>query len=162
MKHLISHWNKNWMLIPLIPLAIVLIIWPQPFVNAIHWVFGIFFLTYAAVNFIRAVFYHREDVSLGDCLVRAILGIIILFLQKNAVTIIGIIWAFLSLEEAGQEVDDFVRLKKINVLNLILVIVSIVLSILLILDPEEHLGLHVRFVGIEIISTIILSRNNPE
>ena len=162
MKRLIVHLEQDWMMIPLILFALILIAVPQPFEEIIHWAFGFGFLAYAVNNFIRRVFFRHEEISPGDCLVKAILGVVILFMQEHAVTIIGIIWAFLSLEAAGHEVDDILRLHHLSVLNVILVIVSIVLSVLLIIHPEEHIELHIRFVGVEIISTVILSLNNRE
>ena len=161
MKSVFTPLKQDWMKIPLVLFAATLIVWPEPFVEGLHWIFGISLLVYAAVNFIRGFFFYRK-VSYGDCLEKAIHGVIALLLQEDAVPIIGIIWAYRSLIEAGREIDDFLESRHFSIVNAVLILVSIVLSVLLIVHPREHIMTHVRYLGVEIISIVVLSLNNRE
>lgn len=160
MLYYVSHLRRNWMQVTFVFASLMLIVYPEPFVDSLHYILGTAFLIFAVVNFMRATVFHVEGISIGDCLVKAILAVIVIFMQYESIAIIGVIWALWSLEEAGREVDDFLHTRHFSILNLLLLIASIVLSILLIMDPFEHILLHIRYVGIEIIATILLSRNN--
>ncbi|MBQ6035690.1 MAG: DUF308 domain-containing protein [Lachnospiraceae bacterium] len=162
MKHFLRKNKYDWFSVACILLGIVLILYPQPFVTWLHWLLGVGFFVYSIVQLLRAVIWRKPGISIGDCLIKAILSIVIILQSDESIAIIGVIWAMQSLDEAAQEIDDFIRTRHFSPLNLISLVVSVVLSILLMIDPFEHIRLHIRFVGVEIITTLILARNNPE
>ena len=160
MHHYFSHLRNNWILAAAFAGAVILIVYPDPFVDSLHWILGGGFLIYAAANVVRRAVFHVQTVRYGDCLVKAILALIVMFMRHESIAIIGVIWALWSLEEAGREIDDAVRTQQFSLFSFFLLLTSIALSILLIMDPFEHITMHVQYVGIEIIAIILLSRNN--
>jgi len=160
MKHTIRKINQDWLRVCGILLGFVLIVYPYPFAKFLHWILGGGFFIYSVIRLIQGVTGKAPSVSIGDSLIKAILSIVIILQQDDATPIIGVIWAMQSLNEAGLEIDDFIRTRKFSLINMIILIVSVILSILLMIDPFEHMTLHIRFVGVEIITTLILSMNN--
>ena len=161
MKPFLRTIKYDWLNVACIILAIILILYPMPFVAWLHWLLGVGFFVYSIVQLFRAVIGKKTGISIGDCLIKAILSIVIILQFESSIAIIGVIWAMQSLDEAAQEIDDFIRTRHFSLINLISLVVSVILSILLMIDPFEHITLHIRFVGVEIITTIILARNNP-
>lgn len=83
-----------------------------------------------------------------------ILGILILTAVNDDFEAICIIWATISIINGGKSlIKSILEVKesKIVIVDLILAITSIVLSIFLIIDPLEHVSIHILLLGVEII-----------
>lgn len=119
-------------------------------------------IVYSVVNIIMEIRFPELRISLGDAVVRGVLGIILLLETEQAIAILGIVWAVLSLNEVAKEINDFYRTKNFRIIGAISIIITIILSALLMLDPFEHFAFHVRILGIEMITETFIRRREDE
>lgn len=76
-----------------------------------------------------------------------ILGIIITILHEKTLEFVCIIWGCISIVEETKEINHFFAEKKKNIFLLIRSVIGLVLGIILILDPLEHVLLHIIILG---------------
>lgn len=119
-------------------------------------------IVYSVVNIIMEIRFPESRISLGDAVVRGVLGIILLLETEQAIAILGIVWAVLSLNDVAKEINDFYRTKNFRIIGAISIIITIILSALLMLDPFEHFAFHVRILGIEMITETFIRRREDE
>lgn len=119
-------------------------------------------IVYSVVNIIMEIRFPESRISLGDAVVRGVLGIILLLETEQAIAILGIVWAVLSLNDVAKEINDFYRTKNFRIIGAISIIITIILSVLLMLDPFEHFAFHVRILGIEMITETFIRRREDE
>lgn len=119
-------------------------------------------IVYFVVNIIMEIRFPESRISLGDAVVRGVLGIILLLETEQAIAILGIVWAVLSLNDVAKEINDFYRTKNFRIIGAISIIITIILSALLMLDPFEHFAFHVRILGIEMITETFIRRREDE
>lgn len=119
-------------------------------------------IVYSVVNIIIEIRFPESRISLGDAVVRGVLGIILLLETEQAIAILGIVWAVLSLNDVAKEINDFYRTKNFRIIGAISIIITIILSALLMLDPFEHFAFHVRILGIEMITETFIRRREDE
>lgn len=119
-------------------------------------------IVYFVVNIIMEICFPESRISLGDAVVRGVLGIILLLETEQAIAILGIVWAVLSLNDVAKEINDFYRTKNFRIIGAISIIITIILSALLMLDPFEHFAFHVRILGIEMITETFIRRREDE
>ena len=119
-------------------------------------------IVYSVVNIIMEIRFPELRISLGDAVVRGVLGIILLLETEQAIAILGIVWAVLSLNDVAKEINDFYRTKNFRIIGAISIIITIILSALLMLDPFEHFAFHVRILGIEMITETFIRRREDE
>lgn len=114
---------------------------------------------------------QKEYMKIGNMkisrnLIALILGIIILLKKDNAIPLITIIWGITELQRGCRGLNKIAynkAHKKSFILELIHSLFQIVIAILLILNPFEHLDEHLRLLGIEmVISSFKLLLTNKD
>lgn len=160
MKKLILGLKDNRQVYAFVVLGLLLIILPNEMGTAAPYVLGVSQVVYGCMNIVLSLKYPESSLSLGDGVICIVAGGVFLFLKGNAIAIIGVIWAMISLYEAARKIDEYRRGKKLHVISVLSVIVSVGLAVLLMADPFEHFYTHVRILGIEIIAYAILKGKN--
>ena len=157
MKNLILGLENNRQVYVFVILGIILIIFPNQVGNIAPYLIGIGLLLYGGVNIVISIKYPDSSVSLGNAVISCVTGVVLLVLKGNSIAIIGVVWAVISLYEAAREIDEYYwREKKVRVIGIVSVIVSIGLAVILITNPFAHFNMHVRILGIEMIAYAIL------
>ncbi len=141
-----------------IPLGIVFILFANRITSYAPYIAGAVLILYAAINVFTAIRYPESGINLGDAVIRGIVGIILLLETKQAIAILGIVWAVISLNDAAKEINDYFRTKKFRIIGAVGIVFTIIISALLMLDPFEHFSFHVRILGIEMIAETLIRR----
>ena len=158
MKKIILNLQKDRVVFLFVIIGAVLIAFPENVAGAIPYIIGIGSLIYAVINIIVSCKYPKSDAKLGDGIIKAVTGTVILFLKSYAISILGVIWAVQSLHEVAEEIDEYRETKTFNIISCISMILSIILAVMLMMDPFEHFDTHVRILGLEIISSAFIRR----
>ena len=79
-------------------------------------------------------------------------------LRYDSISVIGVIWAMQSMHEIAEEIDEIYKTKRVHLISLIGIIMTAVLAVLLMINPFEHITVHVRILGFEIIASIFVRR----
>ena len=74
-------------------------------------------IAYALLNIFMEFRYPESEISLGGAVVRGIMGIILLMEKEQAIAILGIVWAVLSLNDVGEEIDDYRKSRKFRLVG---------------------------------------------
>lgn len=98
------------------------------------------------------------DTDLGDAIIKAVAGGVFLFMRSESISILGVIWAVLSLHEVAEEINEFRKTKKISFISGAGIVASLVLAVMLMMDPFGHFNTHVRILGIEILAFAFVRR----
>ena len=85
-------------------------------------------------------------------------GAVILIMKENSISVLGIIWAMLSLQKVAEEIDECHKTKTASPVNVISIIISIVLAAMLMIDPFKHFNTHIRILGLEILISAFIRR----
>ena len=160
MKELILNLKKDRLVYLFAVLGLILIIAPQDVERAAPYILGVGCLFYCIVELWICFRYPDSDIQLGECIIRGLIGIVLLFLKGDAISVIGVIWAMYTLHEVSEEINDYQKTGEINAINIVSILISLVLAALLLLDPFEHFGTHVRLLGCEIIVSVFVRRKN--
>ena len=103
-------------------------------------------------------FNEEDTTSIANAIIYTILGIIVLLRRSEADSVVGAIWGILGLLLASRNISHSLyelihRKGKTagHILHLIHSLFSIFISILLLLDPVEHLLFHVYILGAELM-----------
>ena len=156
MKKLIIGLKDNRQVYVFVALGIALILFPNAMGIAAPYVIGIVQLLYGILNVIISIRYPDASVSTGSGVISIVIGGILLVQKESSIAILGVVWAIISLYEAAKEIDEFRKEKKIGVVSLISVVLSIVLAVLLMVNPFAHFYTHVRILGLEIIAAAMV------
>ena len=159
MKKLIMGLKDNRQVYVFIVIGLILIIFPNAMGIAAPYVLGGLMLIYGILNTVISIKYPESAVSLGDGVISIVIGGILLIQNQNSISILGIVWAMISLYEAAKEIDECRTGKKINlgsIIGIIGTVISIVLAVILMVNPFMHFYTHVRILGLEIIIYVIL------
>ena len=81
------------------------------------------------------------------------MGLTIMIRRSEATGIIGVIWAVLVLVEVSEEINAMWREKHCSVFHLVLALISVMLAVMLMVNPFEHFITHVRVLGLEVVSS---------
>lgn len=124
-------------------------------VGAVMVVYGIEEICFALCGFVEN--RDKEDITSGSIL--TVLGLVVLVLLKGDENFESacVIWAVWAILREGKEMSRIVKRiyeKRPFILNAIESFLSIVLSVLLILEPREHAHMHLILLGIELISKV--------
>ena len=160
MKKIISFLKKDYQVYLFALLGLILILFPEYISKAVPYLLGIGLLAYAAVSIFVTLKYPDSESRLGDGIVRAVIGIVILFMKADAISVIGIIWAVLSLHEAADEIDELYESNKIHWIKMLSIFITVLLSALLMIDPFAHFDTHVRLLGLEMIASAFATKRN--
>ena len=155
MKKIILGLEDNRQVFIFAILGLIMIIFPEQVGTAVPYILGIGLLVYGCLNIIISLKYPDSSVSLGGGVINIVLGILFLIQKSDSIAILGVVWAMISLYEAAKEIDDYRHKKKLNLITIISVIVSIALAVILMINPFAHFNTHVRILGLEIIATTL-------
>ena len=158
MKKVILNLQQDRLVFLFIIIGIVLLIFPEAVAAVIPYILGFGLLIYAVVTIVISLKYPDSDAKLGDGIVKAVIGIVILFLDADSLSVIGVIWAVQSLFDAAEEIEEFRESKKFNIISFICIVLSIVFAVMLMMDPFEHFSVHVFILGLEIIVSVFIRR----
>ena len=158
-KFFLSNLKKDRQAYLFIALGAVLILFPDHIAAYAPYSVGVALIAYALLNIFMELKFPESEISLGGAVVRGIMGIILLMETEQAIAILGIVWAVLSLNDVGEEIDDYRKTKEFRLVGAVSIVLTIIFSALLMLDPFEHFAFHVRILGFEMIAeTFIHSR----
>ena len=160
MKKLILALEDNRQIYAFVILGLILIVFPNEMGIAAPYILGGALLIYGIMNLIISLKYPESSISLGDGVISIVAGGILLAQRGNSIAILGVVWAMISLHEAAEEIDEYRRAKKVSVVRIIVIAVSIVLAIMLMVNPFEHFNTHVRILGLEIIAYVFIRGKN--
>lgn len=160
MKKLILGLEHNRQVYAFVVLGLILIIFPNEMGTVAPYALGIVLLLYGCLNIFLSLKYPASSVSLGDGIIRLVIGAVLLFLKGDSISIIGVVWAMISLYESAQEIDEFREAKKVRVISIISIVISIGLAVLLMVNPFAHFYTHVRILGLEIIASAFIKGKN--
>ena len=158
MSELILHLKKDRQIYAFVVLGLILIVFPAQTAGAAPYILGIISLVYAAVNIFISLKYPDAQTRLGDAVTKAAAGAVILFMKENSISVLGIIWAMLSLQKVAEEIDECHKTKAASPVNVISIIISIVLAAMLMIDPFKHFNTHIRILGLEILISAFIRR----
>ena len=122
------------------------------------YIVGVALIIYALINIFMELKFPESEISLGGAVVRGIMGIILLMETEQAIAILGIVWAVLSLNDVAEEIDDYRKTGKFRLVGAVSIVLTIVFSALLMLDPFEHFAFHIRILGLEMIAETFIHR----
>jgi uncharacterized membrane protein HdeD (DUF308 family) len=162
-KFILSNLKKDRQIFLFVALGVVLILFPEKISGYAPYIVGTALIAYALLNIFMELRYPESEISLGGAVVRGIMGIILLMEKEQAIAILGIVWAVLSLNDVGEEIDEYFKSRKFRLVGAVSIVLTIVFSALLMLDPFEHFAFHIRILGLEMIAeTFILRREHME
>ena len=101
----------------------------------------------------------RENEAITSGAILIVLGLVELVLLKGEKNFESacVIWAVWAILREGKELSEVIRKitkKRPFIINAAESIVSLVLSVLLILEPKEHAYVHLILLGIELVSKV--------
>ena len=158
MKELILNLKRDCLVYLFVVLGVILIAFPVQVAGAVPYILGVGSLLYAAVNIVISLKYPDAETRLGDGVIKAVVGVLALFMKAESISILGVIWAMQSLHEVSEEIDEYHKTKKITPISAISSIISLVLAAMLMMDPFEHFTTHVRILGLEMIASAFIRR----
>ena len=158
MKKFIVNLQKDRVVFLFVIIGLILIIFPKNISTVIPYVLGISSILYAIANIIVSLRFPASDAKLGDGIIKAITGGVIIFLKADAISILGVIWAVQSLHDVAEEIEEYRESKEFSIVSCISMGISILLAVMLMIDPFEHFATHVRILGLEIISSAFIRR----
>ena len=151
MKEFIRNLENKYLAAAILIIGILMVVFPIRLAAAFPWALGSALIVRAVVVIILFMKYREEKKGPGRVLLYLILGFTFLLNSTEATGIIGIIWAAYTLVEVANEIDEMWHEKRFSVLYLFMAAASIVLSVLLLLNPFEHFAVHIRVFGMEVI-----------
>ena len=161
-KLLLSYLKKDKQIYLFIALGIVFILFPNMIANHAPYIVGAALIIYAIVNIFMELKYPESSISLGDAIVRGVVGLILLLETNQAIAILGIVWAVFSLNDVAKEINDYYKTRKFRVIGAIGIVLTIVFSAMLMLDPFEHFAFHIRILGLEMIAETLIKRREED
>lgn len=158
MRSLISNLKKDKQVYVFVALGIVLILFPDRIAEYAPHIVGVALILYSVVNISMELRFPESTISLGDAVVRGVLGVILLLETSQAIAILSIVWAVLSLNDVAEEINDFYRTRKFRLIGAVSIVLTIIFSAMLMLDPFGHFVFHIRILGLEMIAETFIRR----
>ncbi len=158
MRSLISNLKKDKQVYVFVALGIVLFLFPDRIAEYAPYIVGVALILYSVVNIFMELRFPESTISLGDAVVRGVLGVILLLETSQAIAILSIVWAVLSLNDVAEEINDFYRTRKFRLVGAVSVVLTIIFSAMLMLDPFGHFVFHIRILGLEMIAETFIRR----
>ena len=158
MRSFISNLKKDKQVYVFVALGIVLILFPDRIAEYAPHIVGVALILYSVVNISMELRFPESTISLGDAVVRGVLGVILLLETSQAIAILSIVWAVLSLNDVAEEINDFYRTRKFRLIGAVSIVLTIIFSAMLMLDPFGHFVFHIRILGLEMIAETFIRR----
>lgn len=153
MKHFIRNLEKEYLVIVFLVVGILMVIFPETFAKGFPWVLGIAMILRGILVVLLAVYYKDPGHGPGKAILYWVLGLTILIRGSDATGIIGVMWAVFSLAEVSEEINEMWKEKHYSVIHLLGAVVTILLAVMLMVDPFRHFVTHVRILGLEILAS---------
>ncbi len=155
MKNIV-YWSK---VIVYTVLGIIILIFQNNLLNYLKFFVAIPTLALSIEEFVFFVIeknYTKEMNDFGSIVIKIVLSIVLLFVDYEEIIIICVLWGIMVIITATTDLSKAVHLfienyRIASVLEAIQSIVQIFLSVLLIIDPIEHVSLHIIVLGIEML-----------
>lgn len=115
---------------------------------------ALFSVTITVFTLVR---YRKTKVfanNIAAGIITAVAAVTVFFLGESSPYAIGVAWSIFGLFKGGREIAETINkitAKRNFVLNLLQALLTLALAVLLILDPVEHLTVHMIILGLEII-----------
>lgn len=151
MKRFIKNLENYYIGILILIIGVLMLIFPEQIALVAPYFLGGGLIVRGIAVVFLAVRYKDASKGPGMAVLYCILGLVIMLLGSDAVGIIGVIWAVFSLEEVSTDIDEMWQNKRFPVIHIITAVISVVLAVMLIIDPFEHFTVHVMILGLEII-----------
>ncbi|MBR6072396.1 MAG: hypothetical protein IKP77_06185 [Acholeplasmatales bacterium] len=140
-----------------IPIGIIIIVMREHLINYLSLIVGIPMLIVSIEGLIYEIAIHSyktEHNRIGEEIIKIILSVLIIFAFDNNVEIISIIWGVIAILQAVKELSKAIYEltyggNPLFLLLLLQTIIQIIFAILLIIEPEEHVSLHLVLLGVE-------------
>lgn len=159
MKKYIYMLRKNYQLYAIMLLGLSLILFPTHLVRAVPYLLGEGLLLLAVLNaWFSLKSSDREAARPGRSVFYLGIGIVTLILRTEAIPALGVVWATLILLESADEINEMYHEGEIHIIPLVWTVVSVVLAVMLMHDPEEHFTFHMRILGMEMIAYALIHR----
>ncbi len=156
MKRLIRDLENEYIVIIIFAFGALLALFPALFTKAVPWALGIAMTLRGILVIMLALYFKDEAHKPGRALLYLVMGITIIILGSQSLKIIGVIWAVFTLEELSDEISEKWAEKEFSPIFIGTVIISVILSVTLITHPYEHFSLHVRSLGMQIMSSCLI------
>ena len=142
-------------------IGMLLILFPETLSDAVPYLAGISLLLYGLICLIHCIAYRDETAEPGFDVMYIVLGVAILIRHKDALGVIGSIWAMFTMIEVAEDANWAYHTKqKFSPIRLLIGVVSMALAIMLIFEPFEHFAFHVRVLGAEMVLSIFARWGN--
>lgn len=140
-----------------IPIGIIIIVMREHMVNYLSYIAGIPMLILSIEGLIYEIIsksYKTEHNRIGEEIIKIILSVLIIFAFNNNVEIICVIWGIIAILQAVKELSKSIYelaygQNPLYLLLLLQTIIQIIFAVLLIIEPEEHVSLHLVLLGVE-------------
>ena len=146
--------NKNISIIILI-VGILMVISPENLSHVFIWALGGAMILRGILVMILCLYYRKEEHGPGKVLLYVVMGVMIMYLKAESINIIGVMWAIFSLKEVAEDIDQMWEEKHVYIFCLLSSVVTVSLAIMLMIDPFDHFSIHVKVLGLMIISTTL-------
>jgi uncharacterized membrane protein HdeD (DUF308 family) len=157
-KRLLAKIKHNDQIYVFALLGLVLILFPDQIASYAPYIVGTALIVYSVFDTIMDLRFPDAEISLGDSIIRGIIGVILLLETEQAIAIMGIVWAVFSLDDAAKEINDFYKTKQFRIIGAVGILLTIIFSAMLMLDPFGHLAFHIRVLGLEMIAETFIKR----
>ena len=156
MKQLIRNLENEYIVILMLAFGALLALFPTQFTKAVPWALGTAMTARGLLVIILAFYYKDESHKPGRALLYLVMGITIIVLGHESIKIIGVIWAVFTLEELSNEISEKWVEKEFSPIFIGTVILSVILAVTLMIHPYEHFSVHVRSLGVQIMSSCLI------
>ncbi|SER43478.1 hypothetical protein [Lachnobacterium bovis] len=162
MKKMLGFLNKNDQAYVFAIIGVICLIFAEEVsVYAPSFIGGMMAL-YGMINLLLGIILNWKSLEfqVGNNSIMIILGIILLIEVDNTLAIMGILWAFISLKEISEEIDEMIAERVFSKSRTLVCIMSTIFAIMLMIDPFHHFIFHIRVLGIEMILDVFMIRHH--
>ncbi len=164
MKKLLVFLNKNDQAYIFCLIGLICIVFAENVALFSPFLIGVIMTFYGGINLLIEIILNGKsfEFRIGDNLIMIILGVILLVEVENTLAIMGILWAFISLKEIGEEIDEMLSERCFSKLRILVCVISTIFAIMLMVDPFHHFIFHIRILGIEMILDVFMIRRHQK
>lgn len=155
MRDFIHSLSNKYLSIIILIIGILMVLFPAELSHVFIWALGGAMILRGILYLILSLYYRDREHGPGKVLFYLIMGLMIMYLKAGSINIIGVMWAIFSLKKVAEELDQMWKEKHVNIFCLLSSVISVVLATMLMADPFEHFSIHVKVLGLMIISTFL-------
>ena len=153
MANFIRNLENKYLGLVILIVGILMVLFPDLFSHILVWALGFIMILRGILVVVLPLCSEEPEHGPGKVVLYCVMGIMILILGREAISIIGVMWAIFTLMEVSDEIDEMWKEKHWHAYKLFFGAVSISLAVTLMLDPFEHFAVHVRVLGLVIVSS---------